>query len=319
MHIYDIGAGMYSTLESIQALIGVEAESISLEFKDGTKLDGLTERAKTELVTDVTAFANAGGGTVIYGLQEESREGQSLASAISPVTDVRVTQDRLRDVIYSNTDPALRAFSITTIVAEGGSIFVIEIAEGDTAYQNKRDQRFYSRVDASAHPMYAFAVRDVMNRRTRPHVSVRFVIRRRTVEQGRHVYVLVPKLENEGNLTANHWTFRLGVPVPIGRADGVLGRNMHSIGQSREGLHTVQWFEYSSEWGGALGTARLRILPGDTLELDMSHGYPEVLLVINGIAEIRAAELDPPIFWSLLLDNAPRQTGEMPYSDWSVW
>ncbi|MGT0248037.1 AlbA family DNA-binding domain-containing protein [Burkholderia pyrrocinia] len=307
---------MYSTLESIQALIGVEAESISLEFKDGTKLDGLSERAKTELVTDVTAFANAGGGTVIYGLQEESREGQSLASAISPVTDVRVTQDRLRDVIYSNTDPAFRAFSITTIAAEGGSIFVIEIAEGDTAYQNKRDQRFYSRVDASAHPMYAFAVRDVMNRRTRPHVSVRFDIRRRTVERGRHVYVLVPKLENEGNLTANHWTFRLGVPVPIGRAE-VLGRVMHSIGQSMEGLHTVQWFEYSSEWGGAFGTPR--ILPGDTLELDMNHNYPEVLLVISDMAEIRAAELEPPIFWSLLLDNAPRQTGEIPYNDWSVW
>ncbi|MFM0185047.1 ATP-binding protein [Paraburkholderia nemoris] len=307
---------MFDTLESIQALIGVEAESVSLEFKDGTKLDGFTDRVKTEVITDVTAFANAGGGTVIYGIREEQRDGQSLASAISPVTDPAVTQDRLRDIIHSNTDPALRGFSITTIAAEGGWIFVIEVAEGDTAYQNKRDLRFYNRVDASAHPMYAFAVRDVMNRRTRPHVSVNLQIRRRTIENERHVYAVVPELRNEGNLTANHWTLRLGVPAVIGRPEGALVRHMRSIGELREGNHRTLWFEYSSE---QIGTDTRRILPGDSLQLDMAHGYPEVLLVISGEAEIRATQFEPPIFWSLLLDNAPRQSGELQYREWSIW
>lgn len=62
---------MFTTLEDIRALIGVAAETVSLEFKDGVKLNDLTDRARTELVTDVTAFANAGGGTVIYGLSED--------------------------------------------------------------------------------------------------------------------------------------------------------------------------------------------------------------------------------------------------------
>ncbi len=307
---------MFDTLESIEALIGVEVESVSLEFKDGTKLDGLTDRAKTELVTDVTAFANAGGGTLIYGIREEQREGQSLASAISPVTDARVTQDRLRDVIHSNTGPALRGFAINTFVVEGGWIFVIDVAEGDTAYQNKRDLRFYSRVDASAHPMYAFAIRDVMNRRTRPHVSVNFQIQRRAVGHRNHVYVVIPELRNEGTLTANHWTLRLGVPAVIGRADGALMRHMRLIGESPQGDQRTLWFEYLPEQNGM--DAR-RILPGDTLVLDTIHNYTQVLLVINGDAEIRAAELEPSIFWSFLLDNAPRQSGELAYRDWSVW
>lgn len=307
---------MFDTFESIQALIGVEAESVSLEFKDGGKLDGLTERAKTELVTDVTAFANAGGGVVIYGIREEQRDGQSVASAISPVTDARVTQDRLRDIIHSNTDPALRGFSITTFAVDGGWIFVIEVTEGDTAYQNKRDLRFYSRVDASAHPMYAFAVRDVMNRRTRPHVSVHFEIQRRTVEHRRHVYAVIPELRNEGNLTANHWTLRLGVPAVIGRPEGALMRHMRLIGESRQANHDTRWFEYMPE---QIGIGERKILPGDSLVLDAAHNYPQILLVIAGEAEIRAAETEPPIFWSFLLDNAPRQFGELQFRDWSIW
>jgi hypothetical protein len=287
-----------------------------LEFKDGVKLDGMSDKAKTELVTDVTAFANAGGGTVIYGLREDQRDGQSVAAAISPVTDGAVTQDRLRDIIHSNTDPALRGFSITTHVMQGGRIFVITVEEGDTAYQNKRDFKFYSRVDASAHPMYAFAIRDVMNRRTRPHVSVELRIERLTVENGRHVYRAVPRLRNEGNLTANHWTLRLGLPAVIGRAEGALMRHMRVVGDTIERGYRTLWFEYSSEQGG---TDSRRILPGDTLDLDMANNYASVLLVISGEAEIRAAEFRPPIFWSLLLDDAPRQYGEVAYQDWSIW
>ncbi|NPT41258.1 hypothetical protein GNZ12_07995 [Paraburkholderia sp. 1N] len=94
-------------------------------FETVSKLDGLTDRAKTELVTDVTAFANAGGGTIIYGVQEQQHNGQSLAAAISPVTDTHVTQDRLRDIIHSNTDPALRGFSITPIAANGGTVYLM--------------------------------------------------------------------------------------------------------------------------------------------------------------------------------------------------
>ena len=307
---------MFETLESIQALLGVEEESVSLEFKDGAKLTGLTDKAKTELITDVTAFANAGGGTVIYGIREEQRDGKSVASVIAPVTDASITQDRLRDIIHSNTDPAMRGFSIVRIGAEGGSIFVIEVAEGDTAYQNKRDFKFYSRVDASAHPMYAFAVRDVMNRRTHPHVSVELRLYRNLTEQNRHRYSVVPELTNEGNLTANLWSFRLGVPEAIGRSDGAYAMHMREIPGPKIENHPLRWFEYSSE---RTGYSSLRILPGDSVGLSSGNNYPGVLLIIESAESLRVIETSPPLFWSLLLDNAPRQSGSLPYSKWSIW
>ncbi|BEU25792.1 ATP-binding protein [Paraburkholderia sp. 22B1P] len=306
---------MFNTLEDIQALIGVEVETVSLEFKDGAKLNDL-EKAKTDLITDVTAFANAGGGTVIYGIREEKRGSQSYAGEIAPVTNERITQDRLRETILSNTDPVLRDFSITAIPAQGGTVFVIEVAEGDTAYQNKRDQKFYSRVDASAHPMYAFAIRDVMNRRTRPHVDVSLLIRRRKITSDNHIYVVVPVLENKGNLTAHHWILRLGVPAVIGRHDGELGPHMRGVGATTLGRHHIQWYQYSSERPAA---STSRLLPGDTSELDLGHGYPEVLLIIGSESEIRATEAKPPLIWKLLLDDAPMRSGELPYEEWCKW
>lgn len=307
---------MFNTLAAIQALLGVEAETVSLEFKDGTKLDGLSDRAKTELVTDVTAFANAGGGTVIYGVTEAQRNGQSFADAISPVTDARVTQDRLRDIIHSNTDPSLSGFSITTIAANGGSIFVIEVDEGDTAYQNKRDQRFYSRVDASAHPMYAFAIRDVMNRRTRPHVEAALVVQYRETSQDRHVYAVVPKLRNTGNLTANHWVLRVGLPAAIGRMGQQVADRIRQLGGVRHAGHELNLYEFSSDRvPGNSG----RILPGDTYVLDQGQGFTELILVIQGDAARRAIQAEPPLIWRLYVDDAPAQIGEEAYRDWSRW
>lgn len=307
---------MFDTLESIEALLGVEEESVSLEFKDGAKLMGLSDKARTELITDVTAFANAGGGTVIYGIKEEQRDGKSVASAIAPVTDVSITQDRLRDIIHSNTDPAMRGFSISRIGADGGSIFVIEVAEGDTAYQNKRDFKFYGRVDASAHPMYAFAVRDVMNRRTHPHVSVKLKILKNVVERDHHRYTVVPELTNEGNLTANLWSLRVGAPEAIGQADGLHGFHMREINGPRLENHRLRWFEYSSE---RIGFGSLKILPGDTVDLSTGNNYASFFLDIKSVESTRSIETAPPLFWSLLLDNAPRQSGRVPYPEWSVW
>lgn len=116
---------MYETIEDIQALRDIGAESVSLEFKAGAKLENMNEKARLDLIADVTAFANTGGGTLIYGLGENKRDGKSYAGDISSVRDARMTQDRLREMIVSNTDPVLRGFTITHIPADGGSIFVV--------------------------------------------------------------------------------------------------------------------------------------------------------------------------------------------------
>jgi hypothetical protein len=308
---------MYESIDDLNAILGVEAESVALEFKDGGKLQTFDERAKKELVTDVTAFANSGGGVVIYGIREEDRGGRSVAAALAPVTNPTVTQDRLRETIFSNTDPAFRDFEIKTIAMPGGSAFVIVVEEGDTAYQNRLDRRYYGRVDASSAPMYGFAIRDVMNRRTAPKVTVQLLVCRDVVRQDEHRYTIVPRLTNDGLLTANHWTLVVGLPAVL----AVPGQDPHltirHTGEQRIGGHALQLFQFSSERQPPMSSGRL--LPGEERELRMGAGYGLLNVWIVDELQVRQIRAAPPLHWSLFVDNAPRCDGEVRYHDWSQW
>lgn len=306
---------MYSSEDDLKALLGVEAESVSLEFKDGTKLNELSSSAKKDLVIDVTAMANSGGGTIIYGIAEGPKQaGRSVAGAISPVTDERVTQDRLRETVYSNTDPALSNFAIRCIPVGGGRVFVVEVEQGDTAYQNKIDRLFYNRVDASSVPMYGFAIRDVMNRRSTPHVVARLRMTYPLVESAKHRYQVIPELYNEGNLTANHWTLQIGLPAVIGRMAMSVNSRIGPLGERIvDGRRTV-WFEASSE-----RMPNARLLPGEERTLGPNLGCPELLLQIESQDEVRILQTAPPLHWTLFVDNAPRRTGEVPFESWCRW
>jgi hypothetical protein len=306
---------MYKTLDEIQALFGVEHESVSLEFKDGTKLDGRSDVARTDIVTDVTAFANAGGGTVIYGVTEERRDGRSFASAFAPVTDPKVTQDWLREVIVSNTDPVLRGFSINTIQHQEGTIFVVFVEEGDTAYQNRRNCLYYSRADASAKPMYGFAIRDVMNRRRTARLRVEIESINRSDESDKPQYVIVPKLVNDGLLTAHHWVFRVAIPDEIGTHEGSLSPTMRKVSHERNDGVSYSRYEYSSE---CIDGRIARILPGETASLNQSSGYGAIL-VLRVIGENHrriAIQNKPQIYWTLFVDDAARQDGTVRFEDW---
>jgi hypothetical protein len=308
---------MYDSEDDLRALLGVEAESVSLDFKDGIKLNNMTNDARKELVVDVTAMANSGGGTIIYGIAEQQLDGRSLAGTISPVTDDRVTQDRLREIVYSNTDPAFSDFTIKCIPVAQGNVFVVEVAEGDTAFQNKMDRRYYNRVDASSVPMYGYAIRDVMNRRTTPRLSCRFT--RQIVErtQNRHEYIFVPELVNEGNLTANHWTLHLAIPSEIGRLRNDVNAAPRQLYERTVGNHRAFYFEFSSE--RPIPGQSARLLPGESRQLGMGQGYGQLVLEIATEAQIRSVATAPSIYWSLFVDNAARQDGEVPYLRWCDW
>lgn len=151
----------------------------------------------------MTAFANTGSGTLIYGRGEIQRDGRSYAGDISPVRDARMRQDRSRDIIASNIDPELHGFPITYIPADGGSIFIVKAEEGDNSYQNTCDQEYCGRIAASAQPMHGFAVREVVNRRTRPHITPSFRAETRGDRRAdQREYVLLGELKNERDLTA---------------------------------------------------------------------------------------------------------------------
>jgi hypothetical protein len=304
---------MYQSLADIEALLGEAEESVTLDFKSGAALNDMNA-ARSQLVKAVTAFANAGGGTLIYGIAERRDGPRNIADRFDAVTNETVTVDRLTTIITQNTDPVFCDFRISVFdIPAGGRVFVVEANEGVTAYQNRIDQLYYQRAGSTSVPMYGFAIRDVMNRRTVPHVDARLQLQVAERTQDRHRYIVVPVLGNAGVLTARHWVLHLDLPQECGR----LNTQGSSSVRDRGAVTTdrrYRRFEYSSE--RAPGDSEGWLLPGLERSLSQADGYSRLEIHVEARQWRELERWTPPLRWVLFVDDAPRREWEMEYQQW---
>src|SRR5437588_575425 len=74
-------------------------ESDQLEYKGAKSLQKKGERMD-EIGKDVSSFANAGGGTIIYGVKEfDDASRKHLPERIDPIDRVEITREWLEHVI----------------------------------------------------------------------------------------------------------------------------------------------------------------------------------------------------------------------------
>jgi predicted HTH transcriptional regulator len=99
----------------ILALIGNVPESKHLEYK--SILPGGQDSATKEFVADVTAFANADGGHIVFGISEDEDAVATTIVGIS-VESRDAEERRLADIIRSGTEPRFSDFEFRWIDIE---------------------------------------------------------------------------------------------------------------------------------------------------------------------------------------------------------
>ncbi|CAG9250180.1 Putative DNA-binding domain-containing protein [Burkholderia diffusa] len=308
---------MYDTIDAIEALFNEEAESFAIEYKSGRVFDNLSSNVRSEFVKDVSAFANGGGGTLIIGVAEGREDERRIATGFDPVTNDRVSVEQLTNIIKSNTDPVFSAFDIRTLDHANGRVFVIEVKQADTAHQNRMDQRYYQRTGMISEPMYDFAIRDVMNRRSRPRIEVSIVIERVEQKAERHRYRVVPSLSNVGHLNASHWCLHLDRPSDVARlGPGSLWPAVRELARVRRDGVTYTRCEFlSTVTPGNLHPTPL--LPGQNISLGPACGYADLELVVDHNSwRSLMQQGEPPLRWTLYSDDCPPQEGELSFDVW---
>lgn len=144
-------------LESINNLINEKSkESLNLEYK--RELD---ER-KNEIAKDISAFANAKGGKIIYGVEEKD----GLPSSINWIESKGV-KEKIEDVILTHIQPEIKGFDIYSIENSGNhsqAIFVVDIPESSDA-PHMADYRYYMRRNFKSEPMEDFEVKNSIFRK----------------------------------------------------------------------------------------------------------------------------------------------------------
>jgi hypothetical protein len=157
---------------------GVE-ESLSLEFKAAGAL-ARSDHAKREITKDVSAMANADGGTIIYGISEFHDQGRRhLPERVDPIDQAAFSKEWLES-IFENIRPRIEGLQVIPLrfgFPTPGSVYVVVVPQSHTAHQAV-DRRYYKRHNFESVPMHDYEVRDVMSRGTLPLLQLSCVIRK---------------------------------------------------------------------------------------------------------------------------------------------
>jgi hypothetical protein len=149
-------------------------ESLQLDFKDADSLRP-TDKNKTEISKDVSAFANSAGGTILYGMAE-SKEKPSCAERLSPIHPKETSKEWLEQIINSRIHPRIQGILINPIELKSTYpekyAYVIFVPQGATAHQ-AFDKRYYKRFNFESVPMEDYEIRQILNRTSRPSYTLK--------------------------------------------------------------------------------------------------------------------------------------------------
>ena len=142
------------TADDIQHLIDEGTpEKRTLEFK--AELPGTKDSEKKEFLADVSSFANAAGGDLIYGVA--APDGRVTAAPGVTAQNVEAELLRLDQMIRSGISPRIVGFQIHTVPGLGnGPAIVIRIPrswQGPHIVSYQQHSRFFSRNAIGKFPM----------------------------------------------------------------------------------------------------------------------------------------------------------------------
>ena len=197
-------------------------ENDSLEYKGAGSL-AREDKARIEITKDISAMANAAGGTLIYGVAEfRDAAYKHLPEKIDPINRNKFSKEWVENIILQIRPriPNLTIHSVQLRSSLDHVAYVIEIPQGATAHQ-ATDFRYYRRYNFQATPMLDHEVRDVMNRKTHPQIilEAKFVVyaspRKVGIADTFKDGALIVTIKNESDVFARYVAIVIHSPLRI--------------------------------------------------------------------------------------------------------
>jgi predicted HTH transcriptional regulator len=142
-----------------------EQESLTLDYKASAAL-AKTDKCRSDLSKDVSAFANSAGGFLVYGMLENGH----VPTAVDVGLDRNIiTKEWLESVIKSVIQSVVDDVVIKQIdLPSRGTdkvAYAVQIAQATSrAPHQAKDYRYYKRFNFESTPMEDYEVRDLMRR-----------------------------------------------------------------------------------------------------------------------------------------------------------
>lgn len=152
------------------------------QIEESSKLEYKRELPKDykELAKDISSFANASGGIIIYGIEEEDHKPKKLYPLEAGL------KEKIENIIISYLSPKLsvKIVPIDCTKPTGGQYYIIYILkspESPHMIVGKKDYRYYKRCNFSSVPMEDYEIRDSIEKNIRTKNDVLSSIKNRKV------------------------------------------------------------------------------------------------------------------------------------------
>ena len=180
---------------TLSSLIGIAAESQTLELKEKEAAghSHLSTTDKKNLGKSLSAFSNATGGLVIWGVATNQVGDDSVAGSLKPIVGVEKFASNLHSLLPENLTPPNH--DIATLIIEdpkinGAGYVVLKVGPSDNRPHMSTapgHHTYFLRVHASSKPMADFQVRDMLRVKTTPQLSVGYQINRISINSRREL------------------------------------------------------------------------------------------------------------------------------------
>ena len=153
----------------IEALVANEVrENLTLEYKE--MLPGMGRDDKKEFLADVSAFANATGGDIVYGIREKREGGKATGMPEKAVGLASINADaeirRLENMITDGIEPRISGIRIKAIDNfESGPVILLRSPKSYLSPHMLKlgDSRFYSRTNAGKQTLDVMQIRSAFS------------------------------------------------------------------------------------------------------------------------------------------------------------
>jgi|GEM_PF-5968514 len=153
------------TASDLDNLISAKpAENRQIEYKSELPKQPGESKGKPadlEFLEDASAFANAAGGVIIFGIREENGEPVEICGLGS--ADLDAEKRRLSQLLDANLDPVFRTYEFDIVTASNGNrVLILRLAQSPNYPHmiTKGTKNFYTRGAAGKVPMDAADVRN---------------------------------------------------------------------------------------------------------------------------------------------------------------
>ena len=134
-------------------------------------------KVRDELAKQLSAFANTGGGQIVYGLRDDG----SIDSGGVSVAIRGSTKEWLEDLIPVLTDFEIVGVNVYPITSKsdqsklkkGKALYIVDVPDSDRApHQSVTDRLYYVRLGGKSRPASHRLIEDIRNRAKHPNVDV---------------------------------------------------------------------------------------------------------------------------------------------------